>query len=225
MRANPWLAGLALLTLSACATGQAPSARMTGATPTERYAIDVRQAPEELKLAAHAGGLSANQTDALRSFVSDWRQADGGAVTVKAPEHGPDPAGAYRTANDARDFLVAHGVTAATVNIEGYEANGDDHAPVVVAFMRYVAKGPDCGHSWSNLAAVDDNREYPEFGCAVTADIAAQVGNPEDLVSPRAADDPSAARRETVMGKYQQGAITSSPKDSQADGTLATVGQ
>ena len=68
-------------------------------------------------------------------------------------------------------------------------------------FMRYVAKGPDCGRSWSNLAAVDDNREYAEFGCALTANIAAQLGNPADLVNPRAADD--AERRAARDGDGQ----------------------
>jgi len=226
MRAFPWMAGLALLALGACANDGAPTAAATAPlTPTERYAIDVRQAPEELKLAAHATGLSANQAGVLRSYVADWRQAEAGEITLKTPEHGPDPAGAYRTANDARDFLVAQGVAASMVRIEGYEANGDSNAPIVVSFMRYTAKGPDCGRSWSNLAAVSSNQEYPEFGCAVTANIAAQIGNPADLVNPHASDPPDASRRVTVVEAYRKPAITSTPKDPQADSTLAVVGQ
>jgi pilus assembly protein CpaD len=225
MRAFPWIAGLTFLALGACAndgSGVAPPAPLTA---TERYPIDVRQAPEEVKLAAHATGLSANQANILRDFVASWRQTEAGEITLKAPEHGPDPAGAYRTANDARDFLVAHGVTPSMVRIEGYEANGDDHAPILVSFMRYIAKGPVCGRSWSNLAAVSDNQEYPEFGCAVTANIAAQIGNPADLVSPRASDPADAGRRVTVVETYRKAGITSTPKDPQAEGTLATVGQ
>ena len=222
MRASRWVGGLALLALGACAsrgTSEEPS-RLA----TERYAIEVKTAPVEMKLAAHDSGLSANQAEALRAFVADWRQADGGEITVKSPEHGPDPASAYRTANDARDFLVAQGVMASQVRIQGYEAGGDDHAPVLVDFLRYLAKGPDCGRSWSNLARVDDNREYPEFGCAVTANIAAQIGNPADLANPRASDPADSGRRELVIEKYRGGAITSTPKDPQADGTLSNVG-
>lgn len=225
MRALPWTAGVALLMLGACASSGGGQASSTALTATEHYAIDVRQAPQELKLAAHATGLSANQADALRAFVADWRQSEGGEMVLKTPEHGPDPAGAYRTANDARDFLVDQGVSGSMVRIEGYEANGDGHAPVLVGFMKYVAKGPECGRSWSNLASVDDNQEYPEFGCAVTANFAAQVGNPADLVNPRASDPQDASRRVVVLEGYRKGTTTSTPKDPQADGTLATVGQ
>lgn len=221
MRASLLMAGLALLALGACASnGTGDETRLA----TERYAIEVKSTPVEMKLAAHDGGLSANQADALRAFVADWRQADGGEITIKSPEHGPDPASAYRTANDARDFLIAQGVIATQVRIDGYEAGGDDHAPVLVGFMRYLAKGPQCGQSWGNLAAVDDNREYPEFGCSVTANIAAQIGNPADLAEARASDPPDSARRELVVEKYRQATITSTPKDPQADGTLSDVG-
>lgn len=226
MRLSPWLASLALLALGACVNGvEERGAGPRALTPTEQYGIEVRPAPEELKLAPHATGLSLAQTAALRDFASRWAGVEGGDVTVKAPEHGPDPADAYRTATDARDFLVARGVAASKVRIIGYEANGDVHAPVVVGYIRYQAKGPQCAHGWGNLAAVADNREYPEFGCALTANIAAQIADPADLLAPRASDAPDAARRGAVIDKYRQGQLTSTPKDSQADGTLANVGQ
>jgi pilus assembly protein CpaD len=223
MSRSPWLAGLALLALGACATHEA--AGHPPLTPTERYAIEVRPIPQEVKLAVHPGGLSPTQADALAVLATDWLQADQGEITLKAPEHGPDRAAAYRTAFDARDFLIAQGVPASQVRLIGYEADGDAGAPVVVGFLRYEAKGPQCGRSWSNLAAVSSNQEYPEFGCAVTADIAAQIADPADLLRPRAMDPPDAQRRQQVTDYYRKGQITSTPKDPQADGTLATVGQ
>ncbi|MBV9995579.1 MAG: CpaD family pilus assembly protein [Caulobacteraceae bacterium] len=223
MRMSPWLASLALLTLGGCVNGVED--RPPGpppATPTEQFAIEVRPTAEELKLAPHATGLSPNQVGALDDFVRGWNGA--GDVTVKAPEHGADPAEAYRTATDARDFLIAHGVAAAKVRIVGYEADGDGHAPVVLTYARYEARGPRCGHGWGNLAAVNDNREYAEFGCALTANMAAQLAEPADVLHPRESTPMDAGRRETALEKYRQGAITSTPKDPQADGTLVTVG-
>jgi len=113
--------------------------------------------------------------------VRRWMSGQGGDITLKAPEHGADPADVYRTVTGARDFLVAQGVASDQVRIVGYEAGGDAHAPIVVGYMRYQAKGPDCGHSWSDLTKVGDNREYPEFGCALTANVAAQIGVAEEV--------------------------------------------
>ncbi|HTX51357.1 MAG TPA: CpaD family pilus assembly protein [Caulobacteraceae bacterium] len=223
MRSAPTIAVLALLALGACATDRTPA--HDAVTPTEHYAIQVTPAPLELKLAAHADGLSPAQVEALRVFVSDWRNADEPDITLKAPEHGPDRDAAYRTTTDAHDFLVSQGVLPAKLRVIGYEAGGDANAPVLVGFLRYDAKGPTCGQSWSDLSQESSNREYPEFGCAVTADIAAMIANPADLLQPRASDPPDAQRRQTVTDKYRQGVTTSTPKDPQADGTLATVGQ
>ena len=52
-----------------------------------------------------------------------------------------------------------------------------------------------------------DNEGYPEFGCAVTANIAAQIADPADLLAPRASDAPDAQRRQVVLDKYRQGCL------------------
>jgi pilus assembly protein CpaD len=217
------VAALAMLALGACATGQ-PSSN-NAVTPTEHFAIQVKPVPQELKLAAHSDGLSPAQVEALHVFIDDWRNADGPDITLKAPEHGPDRDAAYRTTTDVRDFLISQGVLPAKLRVVGYEAGGDAKAPVLVGFLRYEAKGPTCGQSWSDLTQESSNQEYPEFGCAVTANIAAMIADPADLLQPRASDPADAQRRQAVTDKYRQGVITSSPKDPQADGTLATVGQ
>ncbi|HUZ13277.1 MAG TPA: CpaD family pilus assembly protein [Caulobacteraceae bacterium] len=218
--------GVALaLLLGACATEHTGQGNPNPITPTERYSIQVRPAPEELRLAPHPAGLSPPQAQALGDFVRRWMDADGGAITLKAPQHGGDPASAYRTATSARDFLLAQGVSPRQVRIVGYEAGGDARAPIVVGFMRYRAIGPKCGRTWGDLSADSDNREYDEFGCSMTANFAAQIADPADLLAPRRSAPPDANRRETVMGKYQQGVITSTPKDDQADASFAKVGQ
>lgn len=225
MRQTPLIAAISLLALGACESDRPDAGNLAAVTPTERYAINVRTAPEEMKLAAHASGLSANQADALRAFAADWRGSNGGDIAIKSPEHGPDPAGAYRTANDTRDFLISQGVSASRVRIEGYQADGDASAPITLSFTRYVAEGPRCGRAWSDLSRAGQNREYPEFGCSITANTAAQIAYPADLATLRASDRSDAGRREVVIGKYRQGAPTSTPKDSQADATVASVGQ
>ena len=228
MRAPLWLAGLAVLALGACATtshDKKAAADPPPITPSERYAIKVEPSPEELKLGAHEAGLSPNQVDALRDFVGRWWRTDHATVTIRAPEHGPERTAVYRTATATRDFLIGQGVDPESVRIVGYDAAGDSAAPVVVAFMRYEARGPQCGRSWDNLANVYQNREYDEFGCAVTANIAAQIAEPADLLHPRDVDPPDAARRQTVLDAYRKGSTTSSAKDAQANGAVSSTGQ
>jgi len=229
MRAPLWLAGLGLLALGACAS-EPHSAKVAAAaqpiTPTERYPIEVRPAPLELKLGAHADGLSPAQVDALRDFIVRWNDADRAPITVKAPSHGPDPSAVFRTATGARDWLIAQGVPPDQVRIVGYDAAADASAPVVVAFLRYEAKGPQCGQDWGNLADAYKNEAYDQFGCSITANIAAQVADPADLLHPRTETPPDATRREAELDKYRQGATTASAKDTQANGAVSTtVGQ
>jgi pilus assembly protein CpaD len=223
LRAPAALLTLSLLALGACATPDPKTPPPI--LPTERYSIEVSPAPQEIKLAAHASGLSQTQAVALGQFVRDWMTASGGDITLKAPEHGPDQAVAYRTVTDARDFLVSRGVAPDKVRIVGYDAGGDVHAPILVGYMRYHAQGPDCGRSWSDISKTSDNEGYPEFGCAVTANIAAQIADPADLLNPRASDPPDAQRRQAVLDKYRQGAMTSTAPDPQADGTTSKLSQ
>ena len=230
MRAPLWLAGLSLLALGACASdphSHHAAADPAPITPSERYPIEVQPAPLELKLGAHLDGLSPTQVDALRDFIVRWNDADRAPITVKAPSHGPNPAAVYRTATGARDWLIAQGVPSDQVSIVGYDAAADASAPVLVGFLRYEAKGPLCGQQWGNLGNVlNDNEVYKEFGCSITANIAAQVADPADLLHPRTVTASDATRRQSVIDKYRTGANTSSTKDAQANGAVSSsVGQ
>jgi pilus assembly protein CpaD len=216
------LAVLACLTLCACASPNTKNAAEP-VTPTEHFAIDVAKQPETLRLAVHREGLSANQAQALGVFAQRWVDGGGEEITMQSPEHGANPADAYRTAADARDRLISDGVAPARIQIIGYEADGDAHAPIIVGFQRYVAKGPQCGHAWENLTATGSNSAYGSFGCAVTANIAAQIADPRDLLYPRAIEPSDAARRQTVLDHYRKGETTSSAKDDQANGAVSTA--
>jgi len=224
MRASAAPLLLSLLILGACATEKGQG-NPEPVTPSERYSIDVHSAPEELKLAPHAAGLSPTQEAALSDFVRRWMLAEGGDITVKAPEHGADRASNYRSVTEARDYLIDRGVSARQVHIASYDPGDDQNAPIVVGYLRYQAKGPVCGQEWGDLSAESDNREYNNFGCSMTANIAAEVANPADLVSPREMDPADAQRRQNVTDLYRKGQITSTQKDPQADATFSKAGQ
>jgi pilus assembly protein CpaD len=57
----------------------------------------------------------------------------------------------------------------------------------------------------------------------VTANVAAQIDNPADLLSPRDLDPPDAVRRQNELDIYRVGAVTSTTKDQQASGAISSV--
>jgi pilus assembly protein CpaD len=57
----------------------------------------------------------------------------------------------------------------------------------------------------------------------VTANLAAQVANPEDLVSPRDQQPVEASSRETMYDKNRKGEATGSKRDDKASGAVSQV--
>lgn len=212
LRLTPIAAALAL---TACATA-APTGLATAPTSLDTWAssVQVTPVPEEIRLATHPTGLSGNQARALSEFHSRWMQAEGGIIVISAPN-----AGGYRVGNDAREFLLSQGARSDQVRLQGYDSPARD-APVVVGFQRFTVTTPNCG-AWGNLSSTFANEPQGNFGCAVTANMAAQVANPQDLIGSRPMDPADPGRRATVMDKYRKGETTSSVKDTQASGTVS----
>lgn len=216
-------ASLALTLLAACASS--PAAGPEAAAPitsteqwTDRVQVDSR--PDEVQLAVHAEGLSANQVQAVDGLLGRWLAAEGREIVVNAPIGGKDAEAAGRMAFAVRQRLVSMGAAPAKVRVTGYDAGGAPAAPLKVGFLRFTAQIPQCG-GWENVAATRDNKPYANFGCAVTANMAAQVANPEDLIRPRDTTPIDAGRRATVLDKYRKGEVTSSAKDEQSSGAIS----
>ncbi len=209
---------LAALALGACATGRHDVVReYVGLTPTEQYPIEVRQQPDEIRLAPHPAGLTATQERALADLSSRWRAAGGGMITIQAP--GNADAGA--TVEGSRAVLITLGAAPEEVRVVSYQAPQGAAAAVIVGYAAFQAIGPQCGQDWEDLSTDRANRTYRNFGCAVTANVAAQIGNPRDLIRPRAMGPADATRRSVVLDKYRKGEITSTAKDAQSDATLS----
>jgi len=221
-RLTPFAAALAL---SACASAPATGAGPVAATVLDTWSsrVQVIAQPEEIRLAPHPTGLSGTQARALAEFHSRWTLAEGGMITVAAPT-GTQGAGAYRVSADARAFLVSQGARPEQVRLIGYDAAGAPNAPIVIDFQRYVAVSPRCGE-WTSVVRTGSNQSLSNFGCAVSANMAAQVANPGDLLGARPMDPADTGRRTIVLGKYRNGEVTSTAKDEQASGAVSTAVQ
>ncbi len=198
---------------------------MEAVTPTEQFAIQVQSEPVTLQLAPHQTGASPRQADAISAFADRWSDEGGGEVVIQTPARDGDPAAAYRTANDARDILASRGIPADKLRMASYTPPDGAPPTIVLTYPHYKAEGPACGHTWGNLASTHDNGPYANYGCSVTANVAAQIDNPADLLAPRDLGPPDAQRRQNALDLYRKGAATSTVKDQQANGAISTVVQ
>jgi pilus assembly protein CpaD len=211
---------LAALCLAACAT-EHPASGSAALTPIDQYRLQAQAATDRLALAAHADGLSDAQIQALKALAAHRADADGGAVTISLPHGAADAAAVARTADAAQVVL---NVAGARVQRSTYESD-DAKAPLLVSFEYAQAVVPRCGH-WGDLTGTFDNESYANLGCAVTANMAAQIANPSDIVRPHAEDAPDSGRRMTVLEKYREGKQTGAEEpENQAGTAIAHVGQ
>jgi len=190
---------------TACASTHATKTAHTDPpiTPTQQFAVALTHGPDEIRLAPHAGD---------------------GPITIQAPA-GAD---AYRGAAAVQTALRRLGLAETQIHLVGYDASTSGSsgiAPIVVGYDRYEAHGPRCGREWKDFTKTGANQPNTNFGCAVTANFAAMIANPADLADPRPIDPADANRRETILGKYRKGEVTSSAKDPQANAAVSSTVQ
>ena len=200
--------------LSGCMGAPAEGLGPTPLTPTSRFSLQVEPGVDRVALAVHETGLSENQTLALRDMVNRFAAEGAPMLTVEAPS-GDDPV-ASDIAWRIKGALEASGVPPYKVRVVTYVAP-DPRAPVLVGFDTVRAVVPRCGQEWSNLARTGNNAGSANFGCSVNANLAAQIANPRDIVTPRAMTPSDAARRSVVFDRYRAGEQTAAVREVVVD--------
>ncbi len=199
---------------SGCMGAPAEGLGPTPLTPTSRFSLQVEPGLDRVALAVHETGLSSNQALALRDMVNRFAAEGAPTLTVEAPS-GDDPVSsdiAWRI----KGALEAEGVPPYRVRVVTYHAP-DPRAPVLVGFETLRAVVPQCGQEWTNLARTGNNAGSANFGCAVNANLAAQIANPRDIVTPRAMTPADAGRRTVVFDRYHSGARTAAERELLVD--------
>ena len=214
-------ASLAVLVLAGCATdsGKAGGMALTASTPTEQYPLQAQTMTKTINLRINPNGLSGNQRTALDQVAQKAGWTSGAPVNVEIITSG-DPA-AIAAGRTVGDYLVDHDVAATTLSQLSQAGQAADI--VTVNIVDYRARTYACGQTWENLAATRNNTPYQNFGCAVSSNLAAQIADPRDLQTPRAATSADMGRRSVVFDKYRKGDVTSSAKDDNATGAISNA--
>ena len=211
------VSGLLVLTLAGCNTTKYEPT-VTGSVPMDgyraRHPIVVEEGEEtfDVPVGAHGAGLPRHLAAAIESFGREAREQGASGVTVMVPSASRNEAAAYRTAREITEILGRVGFASHAVTKVPYAAEGpQDAAPIRLAYPRIVARVPHrCGRWPDQVVGGYDNSDYWNFGCATQANIAAEVAEPTDLVSPAGIGRPDATRRAAVIQAYRKGEKTKS---------------
>lgn len=194
---------LAAAMLAGCA-GASAGAGFQPLTPTQRFSLQVEPGLDRIALAVHETGVSPGQDAAIGGIVDRFQMEGAPVLRVEAPS-GNDP-----VSNDfawrVKAALEQRGA-GGRVQVVSYEAP-DPRAPVLVGYETVRASVPQCGAGWTDLSRTAGNEGSANFGCAVTANLAAQIANPRDIVTPRTMTQTDAGRRAVVFDKYRKGEAT-----------------
>ncbi|MNQ63604.1 Pilus biogenesis CpaD protein [compost metagenome] len=198
------------LTLAGCMGGPASLGGEQPLTPLSRYSLQVEPGLDRIALAVHDTGLSANQQAALIALVNRFAIEGAPTLVVEAPA-GDDPV-ANQAAWNVKAALVAAGAPDHRIRLVSY-AGPNPRAPVLIGFETVRAVVPQCGTAWGSLTRTGDNQSASNFGCAVNANLAAQIATPRDIVSPRAMTPSESGRRSVVFDDYRKGQRTAAQRE------------
>lgn len=206
----------AALALTAC--GGAGAGGVRPLTPVSQYYMQVEPGIDRIALAVHDQGMSANQAAAIDAMVQRYWATGTGGVFVQAP--GIGDAVTADMAWSIRSALIARGIPEGRIRMEGYDAP-DARAPVLIGFDTVQAVIPNCAAVNSAGRPRYTNAPSPGLGCAVTANMAAQIDDPRDIVRPRAMTPADSGRAAVVFQNYRAGEATSAPQDELVSGRIA----
>jgi Type IV pili component len=220
-RIAPLSGSLALLMLaSGCATGSAGPDPAPLTTPLSRYALRMEPGLDRIALAVHEDGVSANQAAHLRALADRWRAAGSSAMIIQGP-NGGDPV-AIQQAWAIKAALEQFGVPGQAIQVVGYDGP-NPRAPVLAGFEVLRPYIPNCAEAMGRMTGRASNAPSPNLGCAVNANLAAQIAEPNDIARPRPMSPVDSGRSAVVFDNYRRGQATSAPQETLVDGRISNA--
>ena len=187
-------------------------------TPLSRYSLQVEPGLDRIALAVHDEGLSSNQRAALNDLVGRYMASGVGRIRVEGPS-GEDPAAARQTWA-VRSALQSAGLPADRIVVASYSAP-DPRAPVLAGFETVRAVIPNCGAEPRAMEGRFSNESSLGLGCAINANLAAQIADPRDIIGHRPISPADSGRAAVVFDNYRKGQVTSAPQEQLGEGRIA----
>ncbi|NMG40517.1 pilus assembly protein CpaD [Chelativorans sp. ZYF759] len=152
-------------------------------------------------------GANRVQIGTLDGFMAaNYDQSAKPVVRVLVPSGSANAYAASAVAGDLVHRLRQGGVPEGYILHQPYQAEPhEDQAPIRIAFTAMTASTGPCGRWDEDLLNNTANKHYTNFGCASQSNLAAQVANPADFLTPRRIGAIDAQNRARAIGEYQTG--------------------
>ncbi len=176
---------------------------------SDRFPITVAKGPVTLEVASTQGTLHPGQVNAVQGFLHQATSAGVTPITLARPSGG---GGSSRVASEIASLMAGQGIARQRVVFATYDAPAN--APVRLSYISTYARTKPCGQWTSDLTESSANEGAPNHGCAVQANIAAMLADPETLVVPNATTPIPAAGRMAAVTALSTGPSPSSSSAS-----------
>ena len=208
---------IAAATLSGCAKDNVFGDETASTTPysgSQAHEISVVKGPVTLQVDASRGTLQPSQINAVMGFANQAMAAGLTPIAIARPNGG---GGSARVASEVAALMVQQGFPRQMISISTYPAPSS--APIQVSYVSTYAKTDECGMWPEDLSSTAANNHYANFGCAVQANIAAQVANPKTLIVPHASTPAYAQTSYESLKGLSQPAAAAAPSSSSSSST------
>lgn len=194
----------AVLGITACA---APSHTLK---PSHlRNAVQVTESIERLELYTRPNGmeLSARDKLAVSQFLGGYARSGDGPLYINRPASAISGLGTQQAESVIRGLMAQGGLNPMALQSGQYNSKPGDPAPVVVSYRTLRAIPQDC-RTMGSLTNTYANQPHSNFGCFNSANLAAMVSDPRQLLEPYTSGQPNAQRRQVIYDKYIEGTVT-----------------
>jgi len=197
-----------ILCVSAVAATLAACSTPTASTGPNMYnnKIQVAESIERLELYTRPNGLelSARDQAAVRLFLQSYQRSGNGPVYVNIPSGAASGLGVQQAKAFINQNLLVLGLGHEAMQTGQYQAAYGSPAPVVVSYRTLKTVPRDC-RQLGDMTDTYSGQPYDNFGCSYSANLAAMIGDPRQLLEPYDMTIPDSQRRQTVYDKYIKG--------------------
>lgn len=170
--------------------------------------------------------LPRGMDDNITGFAYSFLQSGSDVIAIVLPDGSANGYAAGAIAIQIEQIFLNAGVPLASIQYRSYPAQpSETSAPIRLAYARISASVEQCNAWQDDLSRNFRNEHYANYGCATQYNLAAMVANPLDLLYPRMMTPPNAARRDGVLGSYQDGQPTATEYEPSAGGVAEGVQQ
>ena len=185
---------------------------------SDQYPITVAKGPVMLEVSTNNGTLQADQINAVQGFLHQATSAGITPITLARPSGGGN---STRVAGEIASLMAGQGIQRQQVVFATYDAPAN--APIKLSYISTYAKTKACGDWDRDITDTSQNTVGPNHGCAVQANIAAMIADPETLVVPEAETPILASSRIKAVTATATGSTTSSSSPSSSPSAPATT--